>query len=433
LSEATRKFDPAAALDEHLRAVAYRNGGGATLFLAAFTAVLWPSDLLVFQGMDDVQEATAWARVVIIGVLLAAYATMRSRLGPRHPTLILATGGALIMLGIGWCLGKLGGADKPWIHLSYAAMFMTVLAPTPLRPRILLVFAMTTALIAGFLVPHPEHLDDPLLRMMLSFVISVSVLAVAVGHLSFRILRQSFYQQLALDELNETLESRVRAQTADLRRLTDHLERAREEERTRIARELHDELGQELTALHLSLDLTRQRFQRDAQCIGGNLSELETLLQRTRKTTRAIVTELRPRMLDEMGLPAALEWLARQTEERSGVRCALNAQGLEGLPLDTSTVAFRIVQEALTNVARHAHAHRAEVTVSAAKGWLALTVSDDGVGMPENLTPSGFGLIGIRERVTTLAGKLELASRPGGGTKLTVRLPLPAARMEVAS
>jgi signal transduction histidine kinase len=260
----------------------------------------------------------------------------------------------------------------------------------------------------------------------------MAVLVVAVGHLSFRILRQSFFQSIELQrasselaELNETLESRVRAQTRDLRRLHDHLESAREDERTRIARELHDQLGQELTAINLALALTQQRFARDPQSIKNNLGELAELLARTRGTTRNLVTELRPQLLDELGLQAGLEWLVKTTEQHAPpLKCELRAEALAELPGELSTVAFRIVQEALTNVVRHAKAKRAEVTLAVRDGRLSLSVSDDGIGLPIDVAPRGFGLIGIRERVAARAGNLELRRRTGGGTTLAVTLPL---------
>jgi len=439
LTEGSGKFEPderlGAALDAHLRALTHRDGPGAALFLAVFTAVLWPTDWLVFGGdMARVHGAVTWMRVIIIATSLATWALLRSRLGPRAPALILGAGGAIVMFAVGWGFGSLGGADRPWFHLSYPALFLTVPAPVHRRHRALLVGALATALVSGFLLPYPEHRHDPMVPVTLSFVASAGLLAVAVGHLSFRIVCQAFYQSRALErasrelgDFNRTLEERVREQTRDLRLLTDHLETAREDERTRVARELHDELGQELTALNLALALTQQRFARDPQCIRGNLAELESLLARTRVTTRQLVTELRPRLLEELGLEPGLEWLARQVEQRAGVRCRLSADGLAGLPSRISTAAFRIVQEALTNVARHAHAREVELSLAVRSGELVLAVSDDGVGVPAAAERSGFGLIGMRERVTTLSGRLELGARPGGGTTLTVTLPLAAA------
>ena len=425
MNQASTKFD------DHLRAVAWRNGQGAVLFLAVFVALLWPTDLIFFRAMPEAETAIGWVRLAVIASLLASWLLLRSPLGRRHPMLILGAGGAAAMFAVGWAVGGLAGPEGPWIHDAYPALFFTVPAPLRRRGRIMLVLAMAAALLAGFFGLHPEHCRARAAGLMLSFVGSMCVLVVAVGELAFRMLRQSFDQSLELErtskqlaELNETLESRVRAQTHDLRRLTEHLEHAREEERSRVARELHDQLGQELTALNLALALTQQRFARDPQCIRGNLGELEALVSRTRATTRQIVTELRPHMLDELGLIAGLEWLARQTEQRSQLRCRLSADAPADLPSDLSTIAFRIVQEALTNVVRHARATEVEVTMAVRGGQLAIAVSDDGVGLPATPPPSGFGLIGMRERLATRAGRLELRARPGGGTTLAVTLPL---------
>ncbi len=429
MNDASKKFD------EHLRGVAYRNGRGAALFVAGFTAALWPTDLVVFRRMPEMQATISWLRIAVIGTALVVHLAMRTRLGPRHPTLLLGFGGALIMAAVGWGFGEIGGPDRPWIHLAYPALFFSVLAPVRLDARVALVGVLAVALCGGFLLPHPQYWHDPLTTLSLSFVASLVALVVAVGHLSFRIMRQSFYQSLALErastelaDLNDTLESRVREQTRDLRRLTDHLERAREEERTRIARELHDQLGQELTALHLALALSTQRFAKDPKSIAGNLDEMTALLKRTQTTTRNLVTELRPQLLDELGLRAGIEWLIRQTEQRSPLRCALVADALTELPPDVSTIAFRIVQEALTNVVRHARAKAVDVRLAVRDGALELAVSDDGIGLPMDERPSGFGLIGIRERVATRAGRMELGARPGGGTVLSVTLPLTASQ-----
>ena len=435
LNEVSKKFD------EHLRNVAYRNGRGAALFLAGFCAALWPTDLIVFRRMPEMQTTISELRIAVIGTAVIIHLLMRTRLGPRYPTLLLGVGGAVVMYAVGWGFGEIGGPDRPWIHLAYPALFFSVLAPVRVGARVALVTVLALALCSGFLLPHPQYWHDPLTTLSLSFVASLVALVVAVGHLSFRIMRQSFYQSVELErastelaDLNETLESRVREQTRDLRLLTDHLERAREDERTRISRELHDQLGQELTALHLALSLSTQRFAKDPKSIAGNLEEMTALLKRTQSTTRNLVTELRPQLLDELGLRAGIEWLIRQTEQRSPVRCSLAADGaLTELPPDVSTVAFRIVQEALTNVVRHAKAKQVDVRLMLRDDALDLAVSDDGIGLPMDGRPSGFGLIGIRERVATRAGKMELRARAGGGTVLSVTLPLAAPTEEVES
>jgi signal transduction histidine kinase len=415
LTGASRNFEPRfvdsgeranveAQLDEHLRRVSLRSGLIGVLFLAGFTALLWPTDWLVFRHFPQVRLTVFWVRFSVVVISLVTYGALHTRVGARHPIAVLGSAGTLTVFILGWALGNLGGPGQPWIHLGFPALFFSVLAPLERRQRIVLVAALTSALCLGFMVPHRTHWHDPLVLVMMSFVISGGAMVVAVGHLAFRSLRQSFYQSLALD----------------------HLERTREQERTRIARELHDELGQELTAMHLALALAQQRFAKDPHSIKGNLSELEALLKRTHQTTRNLVTELRPPMLAEMGLPAALDWLARQTD-RAGVSCDVLSEGAELLPMEAAAVTFRIVQEALTNVVRHAHAAHADVEVAARDGQLSITVSDDGIGPPtEKQRRNGFGLLGIGERVTALAGRLELRTRAGGGTTLAALLPLSA-------
>jgi signal transduction histidine kinase len=394
-----------AALDEHLRQVAYRNGRGASLFIALFALGLWPTDWLLFHDRA-VFDVIFWMRATVIATLFIIWVLMRTPLGPRHPTLLLGGGGTFIMFAVGAGFGKLGGASQPWIFLSFPALFFSVLAPVQMRERVILVGSLTVALMAGFLLPYPEHVHEPMAHVAISYVASLSLLAVAVGHLSFRILRQSFYQSL----------------------LTEHLERAREEERARISRELHDELGQELTALNLALSLTQQRFQREPQSIAANLTELTALVARTQSTTRNLVSELRPRMLDELGLGHAIEWLMRQTEERTGVVCTLSSGDLSTLPSNLASVAFRIVQEALTNVARHAQAKNVSISIIANGNTLELAVSDDGIGMPRPVPRRGFGIIGIRERANALGGTISIESRSGGGTTLRAQLPIEGGR-----
>ncbi|HEY7953844.1 MAG TPA: ATP-binding protein [Polyangia bacterium] len=356
MSETAKKFDPdrelaETALDAHLRTVALRNGRAAALFLAAFTTVLWPTDLLVFRHLPRTQEVIGWTRLFIIGILLAVALAMRTRLGPRRPVLLLSTGGTLILLVIGWCLGALGGAGAPWIYLALPALFFTVLAPVRLPARIALVTVLAIALCAGFLAPHPEHLDDPMVRVVLSFTASLVAMVVAVGHLSFRILRQSFYQSLALERASRAL-------------------------------------GELAPAL-------------EAQ--GG-------------ATARELI--------DQLGPATALEWLARRSERRTGVRCRLEVALLDALPTQLGQAVFGIFEDSLINVARHAGAREARLRLRADRHQLLLEITDDGLGVTPALGASGFGLIPIRERVRSLDGHLEIAARPGSGTTLTIHLPL---------
>jgi signal transduction histidine kinase len=214
-----------------------------------------------------------------------------------------------------------------------------------------------------------------------------------------------------------------------LRELAAFLQTVREEERTRIARELHDELGQALTALRFDLGWLRGKCSAvdtlgtvAADRVGTALGVVEQSIV----SLRRISEDLRPAMLDSLGLAAALEHHVAQFAERTGIPCRLEMNREEfDLAGDLSTAVFRIVQETLTNVARHADASAVEVSIEDTADGIHLCVADNGKGFDVTNRTSRFGLLGVRERITILGGRLEIDSAPGKGTRITGWLPRP--------
>ncbi|MDK9724635.1 MAG: response regulator [Sterolibacteriaceae bacterium MAG5] len=219
-------------------------------------------------------------------------------------------------------------------------------------------------------------------------------------------------------------EARLEESRGRLRELAAFLENVREEERSRIARELHDELGQSLTALRIDLGWLKSRCATDAGA-AERLAVALGLVERTTEAVRRISEDLRPRMLDDLGLAAAVEHHVQQFAKRTGIACELT-MNREEFELDgaTATALYRIVQEALTNVARHADAGRIAVRIEATENDIGLVVEDDGRGMPADRGNNTFGLLGMQERVEMLAGRLRIGSAAGGGTRVEVRLPI---------
>lgn len=214
-----------------------------------------------------------------------------------------------------------------------------------------------------------------------------------------------------------------------LQELSAFLQQVREEERTRIARELHDELGQALTALRIDLNwLDRKLSQRDA-AIGGKLAAMHKLVDSTVESVRRISEDLRPGMLDDLGLAAAIEHHVENFARQAGIRCTLN-MNREHYELDdrTATTLFRVLQESLTNVARHANAGNVEVRLQDLPGEILLIVKDDGCGLPAHQAGARktYGLLGMHERVKLLGGSLDISSEPGRGTRIEASLPLAA-------
>jgi signal transduction histidine kinase len=247
--------------------------------------------------------------------------------------------------------------------------------------------------------------------------------------------------QMVLTDITERERGKreIERSRSELRRLAASLVDAREEERKRIARELHDELGQRLTALKMELSALQPPAASGlATPAQQHLTEALAMLDDTVATVRRIATHLRPAMLDDLGLVAAIEWLARDFSRHVGVAVQLQLQ-LEdddsGLSDTQTTALYRMVQEALTNIARHAKAKHALVSLQRDGRELVLRVQDDGVGIsPDALRREGsHGLMGLRERALGLDGQLSVERAPEGGTCVTVRLPLstrPVARTE---
>lgn len=218
-------------------------------------------------------------------------------------------------------------------------------------------------------------------------------------------------------------ENELRDSQARLRELTGFLQTVREGERTSIARELHDELGQALTALRIDLGWLRRQCGGLGETVRERADAAYALVERTIDALRRISEGLRPGMLDVLGLCAALEHLATQFAERSGIACEFSADRDE-YPLDpeASIAVFRVVQEALTNVARHACARHVAVRLAVADGGLQLSIADDGRGFDARVPRKGFGLLGMNERVAALGGRLDIDG--GAGTRIVVTLPL---------
>ena len=227
----------------------------------------------------------------------------------------------------------------------------------------------------------------------------------------------------------EQAEENLLRSHAQLRALTGHLQFVREEERTRIAREVHDELGQALTGLKIDLSWLSGKL-RGARVLQQKVKIMSGQIDATILTLRRIATELRPGVLDSLGLAAAIEWQAAEFQERTGIRCAMRIELTETLwEQNFSTACFRIFQETLTNIIRHAKATLVEVRLAQDDRELILTVQDNGRGITENeiYHAHSIGLIGMKERAAQVGGEVFFFGQPGQGTTVTMRVPLPTA------
>ncbi len=210
-----------------------------------------------------------------------------------------------------------------------------------------------------------------------------------------------------------------------LRQLSEHQQTEKETERRQVATGIHDELGQNLLALKIDVALLERRTAGRHSRLHRRVQEAMGTLDTTIDSVRTIINSLRPAILD-LGLDAALEWQLAQFERRSGIYCTLAVEApLIQLDAHLTAAVFRIVQESLDNVARHAKAAKVKVTLAVTAQHLLLSIVDDGVGMTDKGNGSGFGLRGIRERVDAFGGQLRIDSGDGGGTALSIQIPQP--------
>jgi len=228
-------------------------------------------------------------------------------------------------------------------------------------------------------------------------------------------------------EQEEVVRSRAR-----LAELTEHIEQVKEQERTRIAREIHDDLGGNLTAIKMALSMMAARLPADQPQLLDKANYLDDLVDRTIEAVHRISLDLRPRMLD-LGIVAALEWQAREFEKQMGIACVFRGPG-EDIALDDDHTAalFRIFQEALTNIAKHAGATRVMVSLRREHEHLTLSICDNGRGIApaDRLKPQSFGLRGMSERAKALGGTLALSAAPGGGTMVAIEIRLASTTAE---
>ncbi len=245
-----------------------------------------------------------------------------------------------------------------------------------------------------------------------------------------RVVQRTLELRAANTKLEDEIAERKRA-NEQLRQLSAHLQSAREEERTRVAREIHDELGQVLTAVKMDLSLLARNLsthgkQAPVDDVLREIGSTSRLVDESIVKMREIIRELRPEILDHLGLKAAIEWQAQEFQTRTGIACHLSASDEDlALDLDRSTAVFRILQETLTNVARHAQATRVEIRLENQADQLLLQVRDNGRGITaaEMSNQKSFGILGMRERALVFGGEVELQGEPGSGTVVRVRIP----------
>ncbi len=267
----------------------------------------------------------------------------------------------------------------------------------------------------GYEVGAVDYIVKPLDPRVLKSKVSVFV--------ELHAKNAALHREIAEHKLTE---QRLRESEENLRALAARLQSVREEEQIRIAREVHDGLGQQLTGLKMDLTWLVGKLQTDQEPLVKKIGSMFLLIDETIHSVRKIASGLRPELLDEAGLAAAIGWHAKDFQQRTGIRCLVEVPpDSDGLDPERSTALFRIFQEVLTNVARHANATRVDVSMRRDEERFTLEVRDNGKGIAPATVhdPRSLGLLGMRERVLPFAGHIEISGSRGKGTLVVVSLP----------
>lgn len=427
-----------AAFEAYATELAAQLAPVALAIMAACTLAWWPLDAWVLPAGAE-RAAFAQLRTTMVGVEVVGLASFL--LGPvrRHGRIAGVVIYAALLAAVGSALGPLGAGGLTWLADAFLGIVPAALIPVALAGRIAMTTALGASLVGAFLVTAPAQTPA---GGQVSFAIFAILFTILVGEILLRVLRRAFFQQRALDQANGELASlstslaqRVAEQTRALRALAGHLDRALESERRRIARDLHDDLGQLLTAIRYTHARLDARLPDRSEEVDELLADLGGLIDGTSNSVRGFLTELRPRVLDDYGLPAAAEWLAERLRA-AGVSCTLTvdrafpgaryleAPDPQGLSLDPekALALFRALQEATTNALKHGQARHLELALGVEGGYFAVTIQDDGVGFDPTAETAGFGLLGLRERIGAAGGELTIDSAHGAGTRIRARL-----------
>jgi signal transduction histidine kinase len=259
-------------------------------------------------------------------------------------------------------------------------------------------------------------------RVLESFLYRMMGFALAFGTL---VALLTTHRVAALEKKQEQQRRQIEETQSNLRKLSRRLVQAQEGERKALSRELHDEVGQTMTALGIEISNLEKLRNSDSGAFHARIEDAKQLNKKAMHIIRDLAMGLRPSMLDDLGLEPALRWQGREFSRRTGVPASVQVTGaVDELSDAQRTSIYRIVQEAFTNCARHAKAKNVLVTVRAEENRVALVVQDDGIGFDASARPSGLGLLGIQERVQELDGSLRISSEKNKGTTLRVEIPI---------
>lgn len=418
-----------AAFADYTRELTARVWPGLGLVLGVAALAWWPIDRLVYPESAAIRDAFTDFRVRIFVLDVGfAFALPRLAFARRHAHAAAWLAGLSNLLLAGWFAAEAGEGAVMWFYYAFMTPVFSVLLLVPLRVRIWVATSFSAAVVGAWIAHPLTRLDAPGATAGISYLTFATGLAIFIGHLLYVQVQRSFHlgrrverQRVDLANLAARLEERVQEQTEVIRDLGTRAQEVRAQQRLEIARELHDDLGQELTSMRLLVDLGI-RLHSD-RAVLDSFASLAGQIHRIQGSLRQVLVSLSPQPLEDGSLIESLAVLVGELERRSGLECRFVHRHIaDGLSPAVSLALFRIAQEGLTNALRHARARRLDLRLELRGDEVALEIRDDGRGIEPAEIGRGFGTCGIQERANTLGGRATWTV--DRGTHLLVTLPL---------
>lgn len=424
-----------ADFDEYASTLARQLGVLACGLMTFFTLAWWPLDLYVIPQTEHV-EVFAALRVRAIAVVLTGLVIFGLGKPSGDRALLAATlCYTAFTTAIGYSLGAAGPAGLQWFADAALAIVPVAFIPLRLGARVAASSLVSASLLMSYFVPYPGNWAAPGASSQVSFQVFAVLLSVTIGELWLRVTRHAFFLQKStaranagLKAMTDSLSQLVRERTRELEALAQHLDAVQESERRRIARDLHDDLGQGMTAMRYTLARLEARVSKPSGELMDLVQQLTALLDGSTQSLRAVVSSLSPRILEDHGLEAAAEWLVQRIEATAGVACVLESRcdderEWERLDPQVALTLFRALQETTNNALKHSGASSIHVALTLTGEHVQLAVTDDGRGFDPSAETQGFGILGLRERIRELGGTLSFDAELGGGLKVTATIP----------
>lgn len=415
-----------AVLHAHMRGYLLKRIQAAGVVAAGGLLLWWPTDFFLLTGDPLARAATTRLRIGTPLVMLAMLAALRWwPLARRNAQWAALPFTFAATLWTSHCLGYVGGLETPWFYaLLFILMFPTAMAAS-FKLRAVYLPAIFVAIVIGFFATHPQNLASKWVPDAVMFGVSMVGVCMGVGHLVYVTVLREFFATRRFELLARELDSRVAAQTAELRMLGTQAHAVREQERKRISRELHDELGQSISASrYVVAGARRSQAVRENAGMADMLNDVDRLLTEASATVRRVVEGLQPPLIAELGLIGACETLCDDVARRATFALTFDTRGDDKPSEERGLVVYRVLQEALTNVMRHARATNVVVDLIVEREGLQLTIIDNGQGIAatQGGESRGFGLLGMRERAHSVGGRVDVGDAPGGGTRIVLTI-----------